>query len=180
MGEFSNHISATEGTDAQEHRHLDAPEKRPASGFDNFMKKTRGYVTGGMIALSPVLGSCVGNESTETAEQGGGANEVEQNSESIELKDRSVQLWSNGKNWGFNGTYPKNFRLVVEINGKPVLDEDVVPVNGAFNVKGISVETAQDLAVRAYNSDEIPIELNKKTDGMYGLATLHNPEYPAN
>lgn len=181
MDELRNHIQAVEETDAVDQQHLEAAQA--PSGFSQFLKKTRAYVTGGMIAISPVLGSCVNVDTqNETAEQGGG--NVSESTES--LQDRTVNLWYNGKDWHFEGKYPKNFRLVVDVDGKQVFDEEVQSFNGAFDVKGLAGETAHDIKIAAYNPDadstetfEIPIEPNVKTPGMYGVPKFHNPEYPA-
>lgn len=184
MAEFRNNPGAHEHDEALPQRGFERREAVSApSRMDRFLKKVRGMVTGGLIAISPVLGSCIATPDTqaETAGQGGG--NVAESKDT--LQDRTVNLWYDGKDWHFEGKYPKDFRLVVEADGKQVYDKEVLNVDGNFDVSGVAGEATHDITIKAFDPDakeiqtlQIPIEPKKDTKGMFGVPTFHNPEYP--
>ncbi len=188
MAESRNNIRSEEAADAPVRRGLDVGAAVP-SRIAKFLRGVRRYVTGALIAASPALGSCVNIDSaaeTEVLAQGGNEG-VDQTTESANVADRTVNLWFDGKNWHFEGKYPKNFQLTVEVDGKQVFDEPIHPAGGSFNLYGVAGETARDIQIKAYDPEaqdmqtyQIPIEPKKSTKGMYGVPNLHNVEYPAN
>lgn len=188
MAESRNNIHSEEAAYAPAQRRLDVAAAAP-SRLDRFMRGVRRYVTGAIIAVSPVLGSCMNIDSlaeTEALAQGGNEG-VDKRTEAANVADRTVNLWFDGKDWHFEGKYPKNFQLTVEVDGKQVFDQPVEPAAGAFNVSGVAGETAHDIQIKAFDPEaqdmqtyQIPIEPKKTTKGMYGVPNLHNVEYPAN
>lgn len=160
------------------------------AGFQGFLKSARRFVTRALVAAAPfVLGSCVGetdmSEQDETQSYGnvGGA-PAQAPVESVSWKDRQVMLNYDGKDWHFEGRFPKDFHLTVDVDGKRVFDEKVVSKNGTFNVKGLAGETVKDIKIQAFDpngtdmqSFNIPIEPKIETKGMYGVDHFHNVEY---
>lgn len=159
-------------------------------GFKGFLKSARRFVTRALVAAAPlVLGSCVGE--TDMSEQDemqsysnvGGA-PAEAPVESVSWRDRQVMLNYDGKDWHFEGKFPKDFHLTVDVDGKRVFDQQVASTNGAFNVKGLAGESVKDIKIQAFDpngtdmqSFKIPIEPNIQTKGMYGVDHFHNVEY---
>ncbi len=188
MAELRNNIHPEEAADVPDQRRLDVAAAAP-SRFSRFARRVRAAMVGAIIAASPVLGSCLNIEpagETESVSQGGN-DALDQRTEAVNVADRTVNLWFDGKNWHFEGKYPKNFQLTVEVDGEQVFDQAVEPASGAFNVSGVAGETAHDIQIKAYDPDaqdaqtyQIPIEPKKSTKGMYGVPDLHNVEYPAN
>ncbi len=179
MGQLRNNPSV-ENTDALEQQQGSEASELSSKQITRALKKIHTYVVGAVMAVSPLLGSCLEtggqNSANQTAEQG--------NVESANVADRTVNLWYDGKNWNFQGKYTQDFRLTVETDGKQVFDQQVAVNNGNFSVNGLAGETAHDITIKAYKPDgtelqslEIPIEPTENSKGMIGNPHLHNPEY---
>lgn len=150
--------------------------------FGNLSNKVRHAVAVALMAMAPVYGSCAAQVETDdtVGEIGGG--DALKSPENNNAQERMVFLSGNkGAEWRFQGNYPKDFKLVVSIDGKEV-DSQIVKVDPSvdpsfseqFYVEGPLGTDAKNVHVQAYDLDgkEIAIHANVNKPGMIGQPDL--------
>jgi len=145
-----------------------------AAGFSKFLQKTRAYV---VAAMPAILASCGGviedgkQTGVPAVEQNGPSNSTE----NVDWQKRHVAVNYDNVDWHFQGTYMKDFRAVVYVDGKEVSNKVVTIKDGKFEVAGLAGENIGTIDVQAFEADapfekaaEIPIEPDPKSAGMVG------------
>lgn len=134
------------------------------------------------MAMAPVYGSCAAQVETDdtVGEIGGG--DALKSPENLNAQERMVFLSGNkGSEWRFQGNYPKDFKLVVNVDGKEVssqlvqVDPTVDPsFSEQFYVEGPLGTDAKNVHVQAFDLDgsEIAIHANVNKPGMIGQPDL--------
>lgn len=155
---------------------------RVPRNFGKLSNKVRNAVAAVLVAMAPVYGSCAAQVETDdtVGEIGGG--DALKSPENLNAQERMVFLSGNkGSEWRFQGNYPKDFKLVVSVDGKEVssqlvqVDPAVDPsLSEQFYVEGPLGSDAKNVHVQAFDLDgsEIAIHANVNKPGMIGQPDL--------
>lgn len=180
MSEVQRHGAAEETLVAEQTP--GTAQTRVSRNFGVLSNKVRNAIAAALIAVSPVYGSCAAQVDTEDFATEAGGGDALQSPENLNSQERRVYLSGNrGYEWRFQGNYPRDFKLVVSVDGQEV-DSQIVKVDPTvdpslseqFFVEGPLGNDAKNVHVQTFdlNGNEIAIHANVNKPGMIGHPDL--------